>query len=34
VAVPGVLLFRIATFWLPLLPGWIAWTRLQRMGAL
>jgi glycosyltransferase 2 family protein len=34
VAVPGVLLFRIATFWLPLLPGWIAWTRLQRIGAL
>jgi glycosyltransferase 2 family protein len=34
VAVPGVLLYRIATFWLPLLPGWLAWTRLQRIGAL
>lgn len=33
VAVPAVLLFRIATFWLPLLPGWLSWTRLQRIGA-
>jgi len=33
-AVSGVLLFRLVTFWLPLLPGWIAWTRLQRSGAL
>jgi glycosyltransferase 2 family protein len=34
IAVPAVLLFRIVTFWLPLLPGWLAWTRLQRSGAL
>ncbi|MGN6523060.1 MAG: lysylphosphatidylglycerol synthase domain-containing protein [Actinomycetes bacterium] len=29
-AVPTVLLFRIMSFWLPLLPGWICWTALQR----
>lgn len=27
-AVPSVLVFRIATFWLPVLPGWFAFTRL------
>ncbi|MET0275745.1 MAG: flippase-like domain-containing protein [Acidimicrobiia bacterium] len=30
VAVPSVFLFRIATFWLPILPGWGAFTYLQR----
>ena len=25
-AVPAVFLFRLATFWLPILPGWIAST--------
>jgi glycosyltransferase 2 family protein len=30
VAVPGVFLFRIATFWLPALPGWVALTWLRR----
>ncbi|MHB1988497.1 MAG: lysylphosphatidylglycerol synthase domain-containing protein [Acidimicrobiales bacterium] len=29
-AVPGVLLFRVATFWLPIVPGWIAFLILQR----
>jgi undecaprenyl-diphosphatase len=31
-AIPAVLLFRLATFWLPILPGWIAFTVLQRRG--
>jgi undecaprenyl-diphosphatase len=34
VAVPAVLLFRAATFWLPILPGWIAFVHLQRRGDL
>ena len=29
-AIPAVLLFRLVTFWLPILPGWIALTALQR----
>jgi undecaprenyl-diphosphatase len=29
-AVPAVFLFRLATFWLPILPGWVAFTWLQR----
>ena len=29
-AVPAVLIFRVATFWLPILPGWISFTLLQR----
>ena len=29
-AVAGVLLFRLATFWLPILPGWITFLVLQR----
>jgi undecaprenyl-diphosphatase len=29
-AIPAVLLFRLATFWVPILPGWIAMTVLQR----
>jgi len=33
-AVPGVLLFRIATFWLPILPGWLSFTLLQRRNLL
>jgi undecaprenyl-diphosphatase len=28
VAVPAVLLFRLATFWLPILPGWATFSRL------
>ena len=30
VAVPAVFLFRLATYWLPILPGWICFTWLQR----
>ena len=33
-AIGAVMLFRIATFWLPLLPGWLAFTVLQRSGDL
>lgn len=33
-ALPGVLLFRLLTFWLPVLPGWLAFTRLQRRRAI
>jgi uncharacterized protein (TIRG00374 family) len=34
VAVPTVFLYRIATFWLPILPGWIMFAVLQRRGDL
>ena len=34
VAVPAVFLYRIATFWLPILPGWAAFQKLQHEGAL
>ncbi len=30
VAVPAVFMFRLATFWLPILPGWLSFTWLQR----
>jgi glycosyltransferase 2 family protein len=30
IAVPAVFLFRLATFWLPILPGWVAFTWLRR----
>jgi uncharacterized protein (TIRG00374 family) len=30
VALPAVLLFRLVTFWLPFLPGWMAFTQLTR----
>ncbi|MFN7149367.1 MAG: flippase-like domain-containing protein [Microthrixaceae bacterium] len=33
-AVPAVFLFRLATFWLPILPGWIAFTWLRRTDRL
>lgn len=29
-AVPAVLVYRLATFWLPVLPGWLAFTVLAR----
>jgi hypothetical protein len=29
-----VLMFRLATFWLPIAPGWIAFRRLRRSGAI
>ncbi|HET9380508.1 MAG TPA: lysylphosphatidylglycerol synthase domain-containing protein [Streptomyces sp.] len=34
VAAPAVLLFRLLTLWLPVLPGWLAFTHLTRKGAL
>ncbi len=34
VAVPAVFLFRIGTFWAPILPGYLAFKRLERLGAL
>ncbi len=33
-AVSATLVFRLATFWLPVLPGWLAFRWLQRAGAL
>jgi glycosyltransferase 2 family protein len=34
VAVPAVFLYRVLTFWLPLLPGWLAMQQLRRAGRL
>ncbi|GGZ75413.1 lysylphosphatidylglycerol synthase domain-containing protein [Streptomyces echinoruber] len=34
VAAPAVLLFRLLTLWLPVLPGWVAFNQLTRKGAL
>ncbi|MFD0259916.1 flippase-like domain-containing protein [Kitasatospora indigofera] len=34
VATPAVFLYRALTFWLPVLPGWIAYNVLQRKGSL
>jgi uncharacterized membrane protein YbhN (UPF0104 family) len=34
VAAPAVLLFRLLTFWLPVLPGWVSFNHLTRKGAL
>ena len=34
VATPAVLFFRLLTFWLPVLPGWLAFTNLTRKGRL
>ncbi len=33
-AVSAVLLFRVATYWLPVAPGWVAFQYLQRRNAL
>lgn len=33
-AVAGVLLFRLATFWLPILPGWVVFLVLQKRNVL
>ena len=33
-AVQAALLFRAVTFWIPMLPGWISFSYLQRQGAL
>ena len=29
-AVSAVLTYRLATYWLPVIPGWAAWRLLQR----
>lgn len=34
VAVPAVFLFRIGTFWFPILPGYLSYKRLAAVGAL
>ncbi|MEU6632278.1 lysylphosphatidylglycerol synthase domain-containing protein [Streptomyces parvus] len=34
VAAPAVLLYRVMTLWLPVLPGWIAFNQLTRKGEL
>jgi len=34
VAVSSVLLFRLVSFWLPILPGWIMWTQMQKRNLL
>lgn len=34
VATPAVLLFRLMTLWIPVLPGWLSFTQLTRKGAL
>jgi len=33
-AIAGVLVFRLPTFWLPIAPGWFAFRRLRRSGAI
>jgi uncharacterized protein (TIRG00374 family) len=33
-AIPAVLIFRVATFWLPIPAGWISFLVLQRNGTL
>jgi uncharacterized protein (TIRG00374 family) len=33
-AVPAVIVFRFATFWLPIPIGWLSYQHLQRSGAL
>lgn len=34
VAAPAVLMFRLLTLWLPVLPGWLAFNQLTRKGSL
>jgi uncharacterized membrane protein YbhN (UPF0104 family) len=31
-AIAGVLAFRLVTYWLPILPGWLAFRSLQTRG--
>ncbi|MBH1935706.1 flippase-like domain-containing protein [Streptomyces sp. AV19] len=33
-ATPAVLLYRLLTFWLPVLPGWLCFNQLTRKGAI
>ncbi|MGA9831941.1 MAG: hypothetical protein WBQ71_12570 [Trebonia sp.] len=28
----AVVISRLATYWLPVLPGWLAWRLLRRLG--
>ena len=32
IAVASVLGYRLATYWLPILPGWLSFRRLDRRG--
>ncbi|MEL6892438.1 MAG: lysylphosphatidylglycerol synthase domain-containing protein, partial [Actinomycetota bacterium] len=34
IVVPAVFLYRLVTFWLPILPGWLALTHLRRADSL
>jgi uncharacterized membrane protein YbhN (UPF0104 family) len=34
IAISATLIFRLLTFWLPTLPGWLALRNLQRTGDL
>jgi uncharacterized protein (TIRG00374 family) len=34
IAISATLLYRVVTFWLPMLPGWISFGYLGRKGAL
>lgn len=34
VAVPAVFLYRVGTFWLPIVPGYLSYRRLEKLGAL
>ncbi|SCE00754.1 Uncharacterized membrane protein YbhN, UPF0104 family [Streptomyces sp. LcepLS] len=34
IGLPSVILFRLLTFWLPVLPGWLCFNQLTRRGAL
>lgn len=34
IATPAVFLYRIVTFWLPVIPGWLAFHDMERSGAL
>lgn len=34
IVIPAVFLYRLVTFWLPILPGWIALTALRRADAI
>jgi undecaprenyl-diphosphatase len=31
-AVSAVLTYRLATYWLPVVPGWLSWRLLQRLN--
>jgi uncharacterized protein (TIRG00374 family) len=31
-AVAAVIVYRLSTYWLPIVPGWISWRVLQKRG--